>query len=96
MSGCCSALLSSVLMRWITASGVPAGAITPQTLASSTPGIPDSVKDKIFNPFFTLRKDGTGLGLAIVHKIIQDHGGVIDVADNQPKGARITFRLPGT
>lgn len=62
--------------------------------ADEGPGIPDSAKDKIFNPFFTLRKDGTGLGLAIVHKIIQDHGGTIDVADNKPHGARITFRLP--
>jgi signal transduction histidine kinase len=58
-------------------------------------GIPDGVKDKIFNPFFTLRKDGTGLGLAIVHKIIQDHGGSIDVRDNRPRGALVTFRLPG-
>lgn len=57
-------------------------------------GIPDAAKAKIFDPFFTLRKNGTGLGLAIVHKIIQDHGGVIDVADNQPKGTRVTFRLP--
>lgn len=57
-------------------------------------GIPDAAKAKIFDPFFTLRKEGTGLGLAIVHKIIQDHGGVIDVADNQPKGTRMTFRLP--
>jgi signal transduction histidine kinase len=43
-----------------------------------------------------MRKDGTGLGLAIVHKIIQDHGGGIDVADNRPQGARVTFRLPGS
>ena len=63
--------------------------------ADEGPGIPDEAKDKIFNPFFTLRKDGTGLGLAIVHKIIQDHGGSIDVADNHPRGTRVTFRLPG-
>ncbi len=63
--------------------------------ADDGPGIPDEVKDKIFDPFFTRRKDGTGLGLAIVHKIIQDHGGGIDVADNRPRGAEVTFRLPG-
>lgn len=57
-------------------------------------GIPDSAKAKIFDPFFTLRKEGTGLGLAIVHKIVQDHGGVIDVADNHPKGTKVTFLLP--
>jgi PAS domain S-box len=58
------------------------------------PGIPDSAKTKIFDPFFTLRKDGTGLGLAIVNKILQDHGGSIEVADNQPKGTVVSFRLP--
>ncbi len=63
--------------------------------ADDGPGIPDGMKDRIFNPFFTMRKDGTGLGLAIVHKIIQDHGGRIDVADNRPRGAKVTFRLPG-
>ncbi len=63
--------------------------------ADTGPGIPPDAKDKIFNPFFTLRKDGTGLGLAIVHKIIQDHGGNIDVGDNQPHGAKVTFNLPG-
>ncbi len=64
--------------------------------ADQGPGIPDAVKPKIFDPFFTLRKDGTGLGLAIVNKISQDHGGSIDVADNQPNGAVVSFRLPAT
>ncbi len=64
------------------------------SFADEGPGIPDEAKKKIFDPFFTLRKDGTGLGLAIVHKIVQDHGGSIDVADNQPHGAVVTFRLP--
>ncbi|MCC8165129.1 MAG: PAS domain-containing protein [Planctomycetes bacterium] len=65
------------------------------SFADTGPGIPDTAKDKVFNPFFTLRKDGTGLGLAIVHKIIQDYGGTIDVGDNQPTGAVVTFVLPG-
>lgn len=62
--------------------------------ADDGPGIPAEAKEKVFNPFFTLRKDGTGLGLAIVHKIVQDHGGVIDIGDNQPRGAIVTFRIP--
>ena len=62
--------------------------------ADEGPGIPDDVKSKVFDPFFTLRKDGTGLGLAIVHKIVQDHGGSIDIADNRPRGTKVVFRLP--
>ncbi|MCC8190117.1 MAG: PAS domain-containing protein [Planctomycetes bacterium] len=62
--------------------------------ADEGPGIPEAAKAKIFDPFFTLRKDGTGLGLAIVHKIIEDHGGSIDVMDNVPRGTRVRFRLP--
>jgi signal transduction histidine kinase len=58
------------------------------------PGIPDRAKARIFEPFFTMRKDGTGLGLAIVHKIVHDHGGVIDVTDNRPRGTTVVFRLP--
>jgi two-component system sensor histidine kinase HydH len=62
--------------------------------ADTGPGIPEAAKGKLFDPFFTLRKDGTGLGLAIVHKILQDHGGGVKVGDNQPRGAKITFTLP--
>lgn len=71
--------------------GAPALAIH---VADEGPGIPADVKAKIFDPFFTLRKDGTGLGLAIVNKIMQDHGGAIDVADNMPKGTVFTFLFP--
>ncbi|MCD7897292.1 MAG: ATP-binding protein [Planctomycetaceae bacterium] len=86
-----------VLTVGVTASSRPDGSDGGVRLsfADNGPGIPDSAKDKVFNPFFILRKDGTGLGLAIVHKIIQDHGGTIDVGDNQPNGAVVTFVLPG-
>ena len=73
------------------ASGRPVVSIS---FADTGPGIPEDVKSKIFDPFFTSRKDGTGLGMAIVHKIIQDHGGSIEIGDNQPHGATITFTIP--
>lgn len=62
--------------------------------ADDGPGVPEHAKDKLFNPFFTLRKDGTGLGLAIVHKIVHDHGGTVAVSDNRPRGAVFEIRLP--
>lgn len=61
----------------------------------SGPGIPDDVRDRIFNPFFTTRKTGTGLGLAIVHRIIDAHGGHIQIDNVKPHGARIELCLPG-
>lgn len=58
------------------------------------PGIPDLSRDKLFDPFFTTRKEGTGLGLSIVLKIVQDHGGTISVENRPPRGAAFTFRIP--
>lgn len=55
------------------------------------PGVSDEAVQKLFNPFFTTRKDGTGLGLAIVHKIIQDHGAQIAVENRPPRGACFAF-----
>jgi signal transduction histidine kinase len=45
------------------------------------PGIPDEIKDKILQPFFTTKKGtaGTGLGLSITNDIIKAHGGSLDV-----------------
>ncbi len=58
-------------------------------------GISDDVLPKLFNPFFTTRKDGTGLGLAIVHKIVQDHGGQVTVENAPPpRGAVFRFHFP--
>ncbi|TVQ54600.1 MAG: hypothetical protein EA377_05255 [Phycisphaerales bacterium] len=58
------------------------------------PGIPPEVVERMFNPFFTTRKTGTGLGLAIVHRIIDAHGGHINVSNRDAGGARIELCLP--
>jgi signal transduction histidine kinase len=58
------------------------------------PGIPDAVRERIFNPFFTTRSAGTGLGLAIVHRIVDAHGGHIVIEDVEPSGTRIELCLP--
>lgn len=59
------------------------------------PGISEQAIDRIFNPFFTTRATGTGLGLAIVHRIVDVHGGSIEV-HNDPRqgGAVFTLTLP--
>ena len=50
------------------------------------PGLPEGVRERMFNPFFTTRAAGTGLGLAIVHRIVDAHGGRVRV-ENNPAGA---------
>jgi len=60
----------------------------------SGPGMPEDVRQRMFNPFFTTRKAGTGLGLAIVHRIVDAHGGRIDVSDGALGGARVAMVLP--
>jgi PAS domain S-box-containing protein len=54
-------------------------------------GIPAAVVDRVFNPFFSTKDSGTGLGLALTYKIIDDHGGSIDVRSTP--GVGTTFRL---
>jgi two-component system sensor histidine kinase PilS (NtrC family) len=58
------------------------------------PGIPESIRNRIFNPFFTTKDRGTGLGLATVHAIVEAHGGTISVAASRQGGARFVISLP--
>ena len=56
-------------------------------------GIADNVKDKLFKPFVTSKKDGLGIGLSISQSIIHDHQGKI-WAENKPDGgAEFSFSL---
>jgi two-component system, NtrC family, nitrogen regulation sensor histidine kinase NtrY len=63
-------------------------------VADDGPGIPAGDRDKLFLPYYSTKKRGSGLGLAIVRRIVAEHGGSIDVADNMPRGTRFTIELP--
>lgn len=60
------------------------------------PGIPDEIRDKILQPFFTTKKgtEGTGLGLSITHDIIKAHGGTLDVVSSEGTGTTFVIHLP--
>jgi signal transduction histidine kinase len=48
----------------------------------------------IFDPFYTTKENGTGLGLAVAHRILQNHGGRIDVTALSGEGTSVTLSLP--
>ena len=58
------------------------------------PGIPDDIKDKILQPFFTTKKgtQGTGLGLSITNDIIKAHGGIMEI-DSKPEQTVFSIKL---
>ncbi|MCA9053438.1 MAG: PAS domain-containing protein [Planctomycetaceae bacterium] len=58
-------------------------------------GIPEDLRDKIFDPYFTTRSTGTGLGLALCEKIARQHGGTIDFVSGAG-GTVFTVNLPRT
>jgi two-component system nitrogen regulation sensor histidine kinase NtrY len=58
------------------------------------PGIKPQDKGRIFEPYFTTKKDGTGLGLAIVNSVVADHKGSVRVLDESPQGTKFCITLP--
>ncbi len=66
------------------------------TIADDGPGIPDAIREKIFDPYFTTKETGkgTGMGLAIVHGIVKSCGGFITCRSDVGKGTVFTIALP--
>jgi signal transduction histidine kinase len=64
------------------------------TIIDSGSGIAPDLLDRIFDPYFTTKPDGTGLELPIALRIIQAHGGTLDVSSIPGQGATVEVRLP--
>src|SRR5690606_37291327 len=63
------------------------------SVADNGPGFEPQVADRVFEPYVTTKATGTGLGLAIVKKIVEEHGGSIDLANRREGGARVSLLL---
>ena len=57
-------------------------------------GIPAENMARIFDPYFTTKPTGSGLGLMIVRRIVREHGGEIDIVNDEGSGISLTLRLP--
>ncbi|MGK7901106.1 MAG: sensor histidine kinase [Hormoscilla sp.] len=66
------------------------------TIRDNGPGIPESIIDKLFDPFFPTKEvgKGTGMGLAIAYQIIEKHQGKFEVSSEAGKGASFAISIP--
>ncbi|MBW1862336.1 MAG: PAS domain S-box protein [Deltaproteobacteria bacterium] len=63
-------------------------------VSDSGPGVPSSLKDKIFDPFYTTKNGSTGIGLSLAHRIITDHGGSLNISKSKWGGAEFVIEIP--
>ena len=64
------------------------------TIADHGPGIPEELRQRVFEPYFTTKEDGTGLGLALVRQALEAHRGTIRVAGTPGGGATFVLAFP--
>lgn len=63
-------------------------------VSDSGPGLPQDNPERVFEAFYTTKATGLGLGLSICRSIIENHGGRLWAAPNEPQGAVFSIRLP--
>lgn len=63
-------------------------------MSDTGPGIPESIQEQVFQPFYSTKEEGTGLGLSIATRIIQNHGGMLELESIENEGATFIITLP--
>src|SRR5262249_57808854 len=63
-------------------------------VSDTGPGIPDDVRPRVFEPFYSGKPNGSGLGLTIAERIVAAHGGRIDIDSSPGGGTRVILRFP--
>jgi signal transduction histidine kinase len=64
------------------------------SIGDTGPGIPEGLRSKIFEPFFSTKEEGIGLGLPIAQRIVEEHGGQVRVDSFPGQGTTFTIILP--
>ncbi|MCX5860924.1 MAG: ATP-binding protein [Deltaproteobacteria bacterium] len=70
------------------------GSVAIIRVSDDGPGVPEPIQEKLFQPFFSTKEEGTGLGLSIVARIVEEHGGWIDLKSREGEGATFVITLP--
>lgn len=91
--------LSEDRLPIITVQGQIEGSHARISVSDNGKGWPSENRQRLLEPYMTTREKGTGLGLAIVAKIVEQHGGIVELVDAEPDvhgniGACVTFTLP--
>jgi len=63
-------------------------------LTDTGPGIPESIRDQVLEPFFSTKEEGTGLGLPIAVRIVEEHGGILELHSEEGRGTTFNITLP--
>lgn len=66
------------------------------TITDNGSGFPEQLMKRAFEPYVTTKPKGTGLGLVIVKKIVEEHGGTVEIANVAPHGARVCLTFSST
>ncbi|MBN1612128.1 MAG: hypothetical protein JW940_36185 [Polyangiaceae bacterium] len=77
---------------WITAEQIDAGTVV--RVRDDGPGVPEAIRDQVFDPLFTTKPHGTGLGLALCRRIVEAHRGEISLESSEG-GACFRVFVPG-
>jgi two-component system sensor histidine kinase HydH len=78
----------------LTLAAAVAGADLVIAVTDTGEGIAPDIRRRLFEPYVTTKSRGLGLGLAIARRIVEDHGGRIEVASEPGRGSRFTVSLP--
>jgi signal transduction histidine kinase len=72
----------------------PYGPVVIIRVTDTGPGIQESIREKVFQPFFSTKEEGTGLGLSIACRIIESHGGRLELISENGEGTTFVITLP--
>ncbi|MBN2374448.1 PAS domain S-box protein [bacterium] len=64
------------------------------SVSDSGPGVPSTIRNKIFDPFYTTKNGSTGIGLSLCNRIVKDHGGSLHLFTSKWGGARFVIKIP--